>query len=243
MRFFIFCFLLLFSFQTSFSQYTLDWKKEPIQFGVGSGLAGAGFLFLNDFDIPSDDELRNLHLTPPDFKFKPDKWAIKQSSDGARITSDILLFTSVIPPALLFLDRPKENDDRQTQLIMTTETLVLTWGLTSFSKRAFKRKRPYMYNNDLLKFPMECRRSKNAQQSFFSGHTSGSAALYFFTAATYSKYYPDSKFKPWVWGASVSIPALTGFMRIKAGKHFPTDVIVGYAVGALIGGVLVPKLH
>ncbi|MEM9023429.1 MAG: phosphatase PAP2 family protein, partial [Bacteroidota bacterium] len=39
-----------------------------------------------------------------------------------------------------------------------------------------------------------------------------------------------------------TVPATTGLMRVLAGKHFPTDVITGYAVGGAIG-FLVPHLH
>jgi membrane-associated phospholipid phosphatase len=38
------------------------------------------------------------------------------------------------------------------------------------------------------------------------------------------------------------MPLTTGLMRYKAGKHFWTDVLIGYAVGALVG-VGVPALH
>ena len=126
---------------------------------------------------------------------------------------------------------------------MLAETFAMAWGFTNLSKRIAKRPRPYMYNDNYDIFPMEMRRRDDARMSFFSGHTSGSAAMYYFTAVTFSKYYPDSKLKPFVWGTSISIPVLTGFMRVKAGKHFPTDVLLGYVVGALIGGVLVPALH
>jgi membrane-associated phospholipid phosphatase len=45
-----------------------------------------------------------------------------------------------------------------------------------------------------------------------------------------------------VWGAAAIIPAVVAYFRIKAGKHFLTDNLVGYAVGATVG-VLVPRLH
>jgi membrane-associated phospholipid phosphatase len=47
---------------------------------------------------------------------------------------------------------------------------------------------------------------------------------------------------PLAWGLAVAIPAWTGVERILAGKHFPTDVIAGYAFGALCG-YLVPGIH
>ncbi len=45
-----------------------------------------------------------------------------------------------------------------------------------------------------------------------------------------------------LWSFSAYIPALTGYFRVKAGKHFTTDVMAGYAVGAFTGW-LIPHLH
>ena len=38
------------------------------------------------------------------------------------------------------------------------------------------------------------------------------------------------------------MPAVTAWARVGAGKHFASDVIVGYLTGAAIG-YLVPELH
>jgi membrane-associated phospholipid phosphatase len=239
----VFC-LLLSSFGNQVhGQYTLNTARESILLGTGGVLSSAGLLYLKEFPPLSEEDIHAYYRTPPEFAFKPDRWAIKQSSKTAKTISDICLTTSIIPPLLLAFDRPKADDGRSTHSVMMIESFILTWGATSTTKRIARRARPFMYNEDLYHFPMALRRAENGRQSFFSGHTSVTSAMYFFTAATFSEYYPDSDWKPWVWGASVSVPALTGFLRVKAGKHFPTDVIVGYAVGALIGGVLVPALH
>jgi len=55
-------------------------------------------------------------------------------------------------------------------------------------------------------------------------------------------FCPDSKWKPVVWGAAITIPAVMGYFRVAAGKHFPTDVMAGYLVGGAVG-FLVPHLH
>ena len=68
------------------------------------------------------------------------------------------------------------------------------------------------------------------------------AANTFFAAKVFSDYYPDSKWKPVVWTAAATIPAITGYLRVKGGRHFTTDVITGYAVGAAVG-YLVPHFH
>ncbi len=239
---FFFCFAILFV-QTGECQYTLNSDRSSAFIGVGGAMGTTGFLFLNDFPPLSDEQIQSLATGEHQFTFKFDRWATLQSSRVAKTTSDVLLTSSFIPPVVLLFRRPKANDDRRTHSFMFFESAFLTWGLTNVTKRIARRPRPYMYHDDFISFPIEERRTKNSRQSFFSGHTSLTAANYFFTARTFSEYYPNNQWRPWIWGASISIPALTGFLRVKAGKHFPTDVIVGYAVGALIGGVLVPALH
>ena len=45
-----------------------------------------------------------------------------------------------------------------------------------------------------------------------------------------------------MWSGAFLIPATTAYLRVKAGRHFPTDVIAGYATGAIVG-YLIPHLH
>jgi membrane-associated phospholipid phosphatase len=78
--------------------------------------------------------------------------------------------------------------------------------------------------------------------SFYSGHTSNTASISFFTAKVFSEYITDNTAKIFIWSAAVLIPAVTGFSRINTHWHFPTDVIVGYIVGAAIG-YLIPLIH
>ena len=45
-----------------------------------------------------------------------------------------------------------------------------------------------------------------------------------------------------VWSVAAGIPAITAYLRVESGQHFPTDVLAGYAVGAFTGWI-VPHLH
>ena len=45
-----------------------------------------------------------------------------------------------------------------------------------------------------------------------------------------------------VWGSTLTLATLTGIARVKAGVHYPTDVIAGAIAGSAIG-YLVPRLH
>ena len=78
--------------------------------------------------------------------------------------------------------------------------------------------------------------------SFFSGHAATVAAIG--ATATYLAFVrsPNSP-RPWITlGAATALTAFVGYERVRAGEHFPTDVIAGSMAGAAIG-VLVPHLH
>ena len=113
--------------------------------------------------------------------------------------------------------------------------------MTNLVKNAVRRPRPFVYNPDPT-IPLNIKLKPDARRSFFSGHTSTTAAMSFLTAKMYSDFHPNSDARPFFWGAAAIIPAATGYLRVRGGKHFPTDVITGYIVGTLVG-ILVPALH
>jgi len=101
------------------------------------------------------------------------------------------------------------------------------------------RDRPFVYDKNSL---IEPKLNVDARYSFFSGHTSMAAVNTFFTAKVYSAYISDGTTKTLLWTAAAIIPAITGYARINTHNHFPTDVIVGYIVGAAIG-YFIPEIH
>ena len=67
------------------------------------------------------------------------------------------------------------------------------------------------------------------------------STMTFLSAKMYHDFYPDSNARPYVWASAALIPAVTGYLRIRGGKHYLTDVLVGYGVGTLVG-VLVANM-
>lgn len=169
--------------------------------------------------------------------WKPERWVTKLDNSRASKASDILLYTSQVTPALLLISKDTRSDWRV--YAMGAEAIGLTAALTSFTKAITDRKRPYVYNPNT---PASDITSDNAVQSFFSGHTAMASVSTFYFARVFADYHPDSKWKPWVWTMATALPLATATMRVVAGRHFPTDVLVGYVVGAGIG-YLVPTLH
>jgi hypothetical protein len=207
-----------------------------IPIGIITLGTGGTSLILHKKNKPlTADEVSALKVTDIN---KFDRSAIFRHSHPTAITSDVFQYSSMVAPALLFIDKDIRRDVK-TVLPIWAETFALTAALTAFTKEIVKRKRPYVYNPDT---PLEKKLSKNAKASFFSGHTSISAASTFFIAKVYADYHPDSNLKPLFWTTAAVIPAITGLCRYGAGKHFFTDIIVGYAIGATVG-ILVPHLH
>jgi len=175
-------------------------------------------------------------LKPTDIN-KFDRYAIYQNSKASAVASDVFQYTAMVSPALLFIDKDIRKDWNKI-LPIWIETFALTSALTMFTKEVVKRNRPYVYAD----LGQSTSFGKSARTSFWSGHTSITAASTFFIAMVYADYHPHSRWKPLMWTGAAILPALTGITRVKAGKHYWTDVITGYAVGALVG-TLTPLLH
>lgn len=167
-----------------------------------------------------------------------DRSAADNWSPSADRASDVFFYGSVLLPFSLLIDQSVRSNYRHVGVLLA-ESVVVTEGLTALTKVLVRRKRPFVYNPEV---PNSKKESRTAQLSFFSGHTSTVSVFSFFTAKVYIDHHPDSKLKPLIWGVAASLPALTGYLRYKAGKHYPSDVIIGYGVGAL-AGILVPQLH
>ena len=196
----------------------LNRNVKPITFGE---LRSPNLLDIDQIDILDDDDLG--------FEFAP---------KSAGQLSDITLYTSLGLPAL-FLGHKRTRRDFGTIGLLYLETMLINQAITDITKYTVLRPRPLVWTEG---FTSDHSLSSNDRASFFSGHTSGSAAASFFFARVFSDYFPDSQLKPYVWGVAATLPTVTGYLRVKAGKHYPTDVLIGYLVGGAVG-YLVPTLH
>ena len=150
-------------------------------------------------------------------------------------------------------------------LAVLTETITIGWVLNDVVKHAVERPRPYVYAcNQLIE---DGQASENAafcyrqyeratgsgetdfvdsdrSFSFYSGHTGTTATATFGVASVILIEFFPRRFGPAViaYGTAGLTTATVGALRMGAGKHFLSDVLVGGAMGAGIG-VLVPELH
>jgi len=215
------------------------YKVSKAQFGtvVGSAFAmgGTGYLCEKSRDPVSLEAFAELDpMAIPRF----DRSVIDNYSPQASHQSDYFKNGAWVAPFTLFLSKKGRANALEIGA-MYTEVLTFNGGLTALTKGATGRYRPYTYNSDVVQHENP---SPSTRRSFFSGHVSHVASLSFFTATVFDDLYPDSNYKYLVWAGAISAPAITGYLRVKAGRHFRSDVIVGYAVGAAIG-YLIPQMH
>jgi len=126
-----------------------------------------------------------------------------------------------------------------TECILYMESSALVLGLTRTAKEAFRRRRPYVYNPAV---PAAKRSSADASRSMWSGHAARAFNAAVFAGYTFQEYRPESPLVGYVWGFGLTCAAATAVLRVRAGRHFPSDVAAGAAVGSFLGW-FVPRLH
>ena len=154
-----------------------------------------------------------------------DRVACAQWSPNAAKVSDGLALSAGLMYSY-FLFHPETRKESINIGGVAFQSLLLSQSLSN----AFKltcRNRPYLYNQSVR---IEEKRKADARMSFFSAHTSTVSSLCFSFAFAHNVYHPKSN-QTGIWIGAITIPAIEGFLRVKAGKHYPSDVITGYLIG------------
>ena len=196
-----------------------------------------------------------------------DRNAIGNWSPAAAGASDVLLYASfALPFVLQGIDDIAWARNRQapgawfwTDAVLLVETIAFAGALTNLVKWTFNRYRPYMYipydrpeayagilqgrTSDRAAFE-EALEDPDSALSFWSGHTSLAFAAMFATATLLTYKHLDDHPAPLfaAWGGALAMGITVGALRVRAGKHFPSDVLVGAVIGAAVG-IVVPSLH
>jgi membrane-associated phospholipid phosphatase len=198
-----------------------------------------GYSWVNSKPKLTKTEIDNLDANDI---WKFDRWATQQDASltsQAHESSNYIMYGTVALPFFLAFD-PQIRKDWLPLSVLYVETHAVNSGLYFLSAGTVDRIRPFAYNPNVL---LNDKMSSGTKISFFSGHASTTAVSTFFMAKVYSDYHPElGNKKFWLYGSALVPPIVVGYLRIKAMRHFPTDVITGLAFGAAVG-ILVPHLH
>ncbi len=233
------CWLCKNNRHTALSPYNYGWKHETPYLILSGGLVLSGIVIdqtnpIKPYTMAGLDTINRSEVNPFD------RNATYNWDPGLSRASDVLFIGSILSP-LLFLTTQSTRQDFGWLVLMAGEVMSINYGLMTTVKNLTNRPRPYVYNQDA---PLDERTGPHSLESFYSGHVSTTAAMSFFVATVLTQYHPDMKtgWKVTVWTIAAAYPAATAYLRVASGKHYRTDVMVGYALGALTGW-LVPFLH
>jgi membrane-associated phospholipid phosphatase len=144
--------------------------------------------------------------------------------------------TTLLPIVVILADEGLVhglNDD-----LVVAEAALVSSALQVTLSYAVARPRPRVYADEA---PFESRSDANAGRSFFSGHVANTVATSVAALRTYQRL--RRPLLGWtLLGIGLAGSSFVGVSRVVSGAHFPSDVMVGAAVGVGMGLAL-PALH
>jgi membrane-associated phospholipid phosphatase len=216
--------------QTRPPEPRVDWVADSIVTGAGVGVAlGASFIQVD----------RSRRWPAELLPFDGSTCALFSSS-AAHWSNGFLLVTLTAPIALQVGAGLDETAGKR--LLVYGETLSLTLALNSVTKYMVGRPRPCVYNDDPRVCDYVARQGSDSHLSFFSGHSAMAFAAAVSGSYLFTQTSPDRGARAGVWGTELFLATTTAALRVRAGQHFPSDVLLGVLVGTGFG-VAVPSLH
>jgi len=164
-----------------------------------------------------------------------DRWAVHPVSNAGEVGSDVALAVVGVATAYAGL-HGMSGDQMRGNLAVFANTAVWTATSAEWLKALFRRERPVLYTADAATAAAD----RDNYKSMPSSHTAlaFAAATSYFVIAQRQKLPHRERNALLLYGGAV----LVGTLRVVAGKHFPTDVLAGAALGTGIGW-LVPTVH
>ena len=224
----------------------MEIKKEPVYrihravdipiVAIGTGWSLFAFTKIYNKSEPTDEQLQNLNSSNIN---SFDRSGIYPYSRSLDINSYYPFYASIPLPIILFLSGKDTRHDFYQLTFLYWEAMSITGLLGTTAPYSVDKYRPFTYNDATS---LADKKSHQPKNSFYSGHVGLVATSTFFAAKVYADYHPESKIKWVFYGAASVITAGTGYMRLKGGMHFPSDILLGITVGAL-SGILVPQFH
>ncbi len=208
-------FFLILVLSTGCARLKYALRKEASSPHVWAPLALAGALRVNHNDKRISRWARTETPIFDDRK-NADRW-----SDGFSNVAEIEAYASLIaePGLGRGTDWGNYAKTKGVQLLAMEGGVRSTYWATQGAKSTFQRQRP----------------SKQDHYSFPSGHGSAAAAWRKATEQNLDRFNVPY---PIIGGINQALAIGTLWGRVEAGKHYPTDVLVGYALGTFLTGVV-----
>ncbi|MFQ5702439.1 MAG: phosphatase PAP2 family protein [Gemmatimonadales bacterium] len=151
-----------------------------------------------------------------------DRWALTSERDGWSAASTVSL-VGLAGATWYGLVRGRGRQGL-TELAASVEAASWAVAVTQLSKAAFARNRPVLYTSAAAGAAGDVEN----RRSLPSGHASAAFALA--TSYALAEWRRGNKLPGWL---ALAAAGGIGTMRVLAGRHFPSDVATGAAIGSL----------
>jgi len=157
-----------------------------------------------------------------------DRWVVGFDSRAASVTSDILV-AGVVVGSVYWSVAGTPSGRAQGNVAVLAKSVAFTEVGVQWLKVATHRNRPVLYTDDATAVAGD----RDSRTSFPSGHTAATFAL----ATSYAVAAHRQHLSHATRNTALLFAAATtiGVLRVAAGRHFPTDVLGGAALGAGVG--------
>ncbi|OGR82059.1 MAG: hypothetical protein A2901_04475 [Elusimicrobia bacterium RIFCSPLOWO2_01_FULL_54_10] len=162
-----------------------------------------------------------------------DRSIIGKQDAVAGTVSHYIVALALAAPVTLDLADQGFNKSFVEDLMVFTESLAINTALSHVARYGVQRPRPVAYEAT----PPEIRAGEFL--SFYSGHTATVFTGLSAASMTYGYRYGH---KVWPWAVTFGAGFAESALRVAAGRHFYSDVIVGAVMGTAVG-TLVPYFH
>lgn len=112
-------------------------------------------------------------------------------------------------------------------LLLITESVVITMLITSIIKTTVGRQRPFAH------FEGDRIRELDSNLSFFSGHSSSTSSIA--AAASTLAFLRGYDEAPWILALGGTLSLATAYLRVAGDAHYLTDILPGLLIGTGLG--------
>jgi membrane-associated phospholipid phosphatase len=215
-------------------------KQSAAWYGAHAGATLAlGGVAVAAYKWPADPHSTPLDTTPE--RWGPDQAARHNFSNGAAGVSDATLLASGGAP-LAFQWGLGPDLWLLNASVIGAEAVAANLAVNSLVKRWVPRPRPFMHASGPAPSALRAKAGADGYRSFYSGHastafTSATAGSLLVASAT-----ADRGLRRAAWGVHMALAGATASLRVSAGRHYYSDVLLGAATGVALGAA-VPLAH
>ena len=214
--------------------YDVSWSRDMPMTFLSAYVAFFGEYRYTQMEKAEPGDYRSVsELLPWD---RPLASRYSETADKASDIGSVLAVAPLAIGGIAWYNGNSTGGEFATFTVMFLQAVGIGNGINVAMRSLEIWPRPYMYapstssGTEAGKEKAE-KAKPEAYGSFFSGHATAAFTVATFTDEWFRTTYPNSPYKGIVRATAYSLAGLESMLRVAAGKHYLTDVVVGALVG------------